>query len=45
MITIIYDSTMYFLDLQAELQKKRRKKILLGFKSYLVDCPMGFYFL
>jgi len=45
MFKIVFQSTVSIFDLQDALKHRRKKKLFLGFKSFLVDLPVGFYFL
>jgi hypothetical protein len=45
MFQVVFQSSVYIFDIEQLLKNKRRKKLLLGWKSYLVDCPIGFYIL
>jgi hypothetical protein len=45
MFKTVFQSTVYIFDMENSLKNKRRRKLLFGFKSFLVDCPIGFYVL
>lgn len=45
MFRTIYQSTISIFDLQNSLKTKRHKKLHLGFKSFMIDCPIAFFFL
>ncbi len=45
MLRTVYQSSIMVFDLQNVLKKKSRKKLYLGFKSFMVDCPLAFFFL
>lgn len=45
MLTIVFQSTVTLLDLHASLKSKRRKNLMLGFKSSGIDNLVAFYVL
>jgi len=42
MLTTVYKSTVSYFDLESRLKTKRRKNLLFGFTTFLVDCPIRF---
>lgn len=45
MLTIIYQSTVSCFDLEDQLKDRRKKRLFMNFKAFLVDCPIRFYLL
>jgi len=45
MFKVVFQSTVTFFDLEDSLKKKRCKNLMLGWQSFMVDCPIGFYIL
>jgi len=42
MLTIVYNSTVSYFDLEDRLKTKRRKNLLFGFTAFLYGCPIRF---
>ncbi len=45
MLRFVFRSSVTFIDLEGSLKKRRRKKLMLGFKSFGFTDLVGFYIL